>query len=174
MASHACLNCGAHEAELKCGRCKTSYYCGPSCQRKHWLVHRAGCASGKLETAPQKPVYDDFAVAATELGVRKSKSQCQCYFCVDTLHRLLQHGNFSIVYKATHKGTQQAYALKVLDKAKIRRMAARHPSINLEVMQVSRVVLYRPNWLSRIFCVCHRRSILASSSRHTPASRTCI
>ena len=95
-----------------------------------------------------------------------------CYNLLGYVAILLQHGNFSIVYKAKHKGTQQAYALKVLDKAKIRRMAARHPSINLEVMQVSRgVLLYRKLAIHpwRL-----RRSILASYSRHTPASHICI
>ena len=74
--------------------------------------------------ATSKPVYDDFAVAATELG----------------------HGNYSVVYKATHKVTKQTYALKVLDKAKVRRMAARHPSINLEVMQVRLFPAPRPKF----------------------------
>lgn len=130
----ACLNCGSDGAGLKCGRCKTARYCSAECQRKHWLVHKPSCGEAGAGSLPAKPTYDDFAVTATELGV--STRHAPAYPRAKEIWvPLPQHGNYSIVYKATHKTTKQAYALKVLDKAKIRRMAARHPSINLEVMQ---------------------------------------
>jgi serine/threonine protein kinase len=109
-----CARCGLGSAALKCGRCKLARYCSASCQKLHWAQHKASCL--RHVEAPSfevKPTYDDFAVAATELG----------------------HGNYSTVYRATHKRSKCSYALKVIDKERIRRMAVRHPNINHEVLQ---------------------------------------
>ncbi|WIA21757.1 hypothetical protein OEZ85_000919 [Tetradesmus obliquus] len=43
-----CLECGEEEAEgtqlLRCGNCKTAYYCSKACQKAHWRAgHKAVC-----------------------------------------------------------------------------------------------------------------------------------
>lgn len=38
-----CSKCGASPADLKCSRCKASWYCSPGCQKEHWPVHKKGC-----------------------------------------------------------------------------------------------------------------------------------
>ena len=38
-----CSKCGASPANLKCSRCKASWYCSSGCQREHWPVHKPGC-----------------------------------------------------------------------------------------------------------------------------------
>eukprot|EP01062_Namystynia_karyoxenos_P000690 TRINITY_DN10254_c0_g1_i1.p2 TRINITY_DN10254_c0_g1~~TRINITY_DN10254_c0_g1_i1.p2 ORF type:complete len:236 (+),score=53.40 TRINITY_DN10254_c0_g1_i1:77-784(+) len=43
-----CSCCGAEEAALgdmsTCSGCRRAWYCGTSCQRRHWKVHRGVCA----------------------------------------------------------------------------------------------------------------------------------
>jgi len=62
---------------------------------------------------------DDFALAATELG----------------------QGNFSTVFKARHRASSRACAVKRLDKQQVNKLALRHPSIRHEVMQEKHVGL---------------------------------
>ncbi|KAK2950011.1 hypothetical protein BLNAU_15046 [Blattamonas nauphoetae] len=40
--SHSCTQCGK-EAHMKCGRCKTVWYCGAECQKKHYPIHSKIC-----------------------------------------------------------------------------------------------------------------------------------
>lgn len=41
-----CANCGKEEMPLKrCGRCGKSYYCGATCQREDWRLHKRICSS---------------------------------------------------------------------------------------------------------------------------------
>jgi serine/threonine protein kinase len=59
-----------------------------------------------------KPSYDDFAVSATDIGA----------------------GNFSRVMKARHRPTGQPFAMKVIEKAKVRRLSVRHKNMSNEIM----------------------------------------
>lgn len=36
-------NCGGREAQQKCSRCQCAWYCGKSCQKRHWPIHKAKC-----------------------------------------------------------------------------------------------------------------------------------
>ena len=56
---------------------------------------------------------DDFALGATPLGA----------------------GNFSTVYRAVHRATRTAFALKVVDRAAIARLRVRHPNAPNELLQ---------------------------------------
>ncbi|CAK4296164.1 unnamed protein product [Aphanomyces euteiches] len=64
-----------------------------------------------------------------------------------TLGRELGQGNFSKVFLATHKTTQEVFAVKVIEKARIMRMKIRHPNIFNEVNMEKMVLnmLRHPN-----------------------------
>jgi hypothetical protein len=60
-----------------------------------------------------KPSLDAFAVAATELG----------------------RGTASVVFRAVQRSSGRVFALKVIDRAGLARLAARHPGAQREVLQ---------------------------------------
>ncbi|CAK4746850.1 unnamed protein product [Aphanomyces euteiches] len=64
-----------------------------------------------------------------------------------TLGRELGQGNFSKVFLATHKTSQEVFAVKVIEKARIMRMKIRHPNIFNEVNMEKMVLnmLRHPN-----------------------------
>lgn len=66
-----------------------------------------------------KPKYDDFAVSATDIGA----------------------GNFSRVMKARHRVTGAVFALKVIEKAKIKRLSVRHKNMTNEVLMEKNALL---------------------------------
>lgn len=46
-----CENCGKEGAQLRCGRCRESWYCSPACQKEHWKAgHKSKCV--KAESTP--------------------------------------------------------------------------------------------------------------------------
>lgn len=44
-AADACSICGEVDKNKKCSKCKSVYYCGPSCQRIDWFQHKKVCKS---------------------------------------------------------------------------------------------------------------------------------
>jgi hypothetical protein len=63
---HYCNCCGKSGKLVKCGRCKTTYYCDVECQKKDWTLHKPRCIPP--EKKPQKPaeqVVVDFVECAT-------------------------------------------------------------------------------------------------------------
>jgi 3-phosphoinositide dependent protein kinase-1 len=67
----------------------------------------------------EKPKYDDFAVSATDIGA----------------------GNFSRVMRARHRASGEVFALKVMEKAKVKRLAVRHKNVNNEIMMEKQTLL---------------------------------
>eukprot|EP00172_Hildenbrandia_rubra_P002722 Plantae.Rhodophyta-Hildenbrandia_rubra.ctg3797.p1 GENE.Plantae.Rhodophyta-Hildenbrandia_rubra.ctg3797~~Plantae.Rhodophyta-Hildenbrandia_rubra.ctg3797.p1 ORF type:complete len:332 (-),score=38.95 Plantae.Rhodophyta-Hildenbrandia_rubra.ctg3797:397-1392(-) len=52
-----CYQCSDCEADLKgCGRCKVAWYCGISCQRTDWKLHKTECHRLKMESMVTKIV----------------------------------------------------------------------------------------------------------------------
>jgi MYND finger len=47
-----CANCGAADADKKCGKCYVTNYCSRECQQAHWKAHKKRC--GKLANEAQK------------------------------------------------------------------------------------------------------------------------
>ena len=41
--NHHCSTCDKEKCTLKCGACKTNYYCSKECQAKDWPAHKATC-----------------------------------------------------------------------------------------------------------------------------------
>eukprot|EP00741_Cyanophora_paradoxa_P015232 tig00020851_g14702.t1 len=39
----SCAACGVDGCSLRCGRCRSEFYCSPECQRAHWREHKAAC-----------------------------------------------------------------------------------------------------------------------------------
>lgn len=54
-----CELCGKMENLLRCGRCRTSFYCSKEHQRQDWKKHKLQCKAGlpepKLEGKPEEP-----------------------------------------------------------------------------------------------------------------------
>ena len=54
---------------MRCGGCKSAWYCGPECQKRHWSVHRAECKVLALAMlaaiTPTTAVESLFSKAAT-------------------------------------------------------------------------------------------------------------
>lgn len=48
-AAEACSICGELDKNKRCSKCKTVYYCGPSCQRIDWFQHKKVCKSPEEE-----------------------------------------------------------------------------------------------------------------------------
>jgi hypothetical protein len=40
---HGCAACDTEDATKKCQRCKTTYYCNKTCQKKDWKAHKKVC-----------------------------------------------------------------------------------------------------------------------------------
>ena len=41
-----CANCNSIQEEMKrCSRCKMVFYCGPTCQKAHWIQHKNICSA---------------------------------------------------------------------------------------------------------------------------------
>lgn len=71
------------------------------------------------------PKYQDFAISASDIG----------------------NGNFSRVMRAVHRNSRQAFALKVVDKAKAEKLRKRHPNIRNEILMEKAVLnrIQHPN-----------------------------
>ncbi|PPQ95396.1 hypothetical protein CVT26_008242 [Gymnopilus dilepis] len=51
FATNACSSCGKRDLKLlRCGLCKTTFYCNAECQKADWPVHKKVCA-GKIGKA---------------------------------------------------------------------------------------------------------------------------
>jgi len=49
-----CLQCLEEvESQLTCSKCKTAFYCGRSCQVKHWSVHKNNCIDSSSESTSE-------------------------------------------------------------------------------------------------------------------------
>ena len=47
MGDRLCFWCFAPNALDKCSKCQASRYCGPECQKAHWLDHKQYCGKGE-------------------------------------------------------------------------------------------------------------------------------
>eukprot|EP01029_Cantina_marsupialis_P022317 TRINITY_DN543_c2_g1_i1.p1 TRINITY_DN543_c2_g1~~TRINITY_DN543_c2_g1_i1.p1 ORF type:complete len:702 (-),score=85.29 TRINITY_DN543_c2_g1_i1:184-2289(-) len=133
MDLNLCFNC-SEIAKNKCSRCKLVKYCSTQCQKQHWTIHKQFCGliknNGKvlINSCPilnsEKPSRQDFVVK-----------------------ELLGEGNFSKVFKVHCKHTGFVFAMKQLEKERIRRLSFRHKNINNEIMMEREVMsqLNHPN-----------------------------
>ncbi|RPA79984.1 hypothetical protein BJ508DRAFT_362879 [Ascobolus immersus RN42] len=49
---HTCQSCDRHdEGLMRCGKCKSAWYCNRTCQKKDWKAHKKHCASLAQEYA---------------------------------------------------------------------------------------------------------------------------
>lgn len=49
-SSHLCLNClDYHQKVLICSKCKVAQYCGKTCQKRDWSIHKIFCCIKKEE-----------------------------------------------------------------------------------------------------------------------------
>eukprot|EP00931_Biecheleriopsis_adriatica_P116468 TRINITY_DN92108_c0_g1_i1.p1 TRINITY_DN92108_c0_g1~~TRINITY_DN92108_c0_g1_i1.p1 ORF type:complete len:460 (-),score=89.25 TRINITY_DN92108_c0_g1_i1:70-1413(-) len=47
----SCAQCSKPAAPLRCGQCRSTWYCNRECQRKHWPSHKIGCKTQALTLA---------------------------------------------------------------------------------------------------------------------------
>lgn len=88
----------------------------------------------------RKPVYEEFAIAATDLG----------------------RGNFSRIQKARHRSTKETFALKEIEKRRVKQLARRQPNITKEVLMERDLLtrLHHPGVI-RLFHTFQVRSLLS-------------
>ena len=83
--SHTCSHCGAAGAPFSCSRCKSSFYCGASCQKTGWPSHKVHCK--RIATAwlrDDETGYGTWAPRVNALlGVRPTF--CIMNFCFEDL-----------------------------------------------------------------------------------------
>lgn len=106
-AEHHCAYCG-RIGKFFCTNCKTIYYCDIDCQKNDWKYHRTICLTSKTETKD-----------APEFLVSKTKE-----LKLDDFERIKQigEGNFSTICLVEHRETKKQFALKIVDKLKIKRI----------------------------------------------------
>ena len=97
-----CLNCKIENVELlKCGQCKKVNYCSFNCQKQDWPNHKKICVFPKKDStkAKIKRDFDSF------YDIKK-----------------IGDGNFSEIFKATCKSTNKVYAIKQINKQRVKQL----------------------------------------------------
>ena len=93
-----CECCGKEGADLRCGRCRASWYCSAACQKKHWKAgHRTKCAKAdeptKAARAAAAPALAAAAAAQSGAGGGGARagggagSEEECAICLDALQQ---------------------------------------------------------------------------------------
>lgn len=87
---------------MRCSRCKKVFYCNVDCQRAHFKQHKLICTPAPVEIKPPEPKpfgIDDF---------------------LDLEH--VGTGNFSMIFKGRSKVDNKVYAIKQVEKMKLKRL----------------------------------------------------
>ena len=87
-----CECCGKEGADLRCGRCRASWYCSAACQKKHWKAgHRTKCVEAdkptKATCASTAPAPTAAAAAQSGGGVTAAATGDECAICLDALQQ---------------------------------------------------------------------------------------
>jgi len=95
-----CFVCQNNEIELSlCSRCRLIYYCSPECQKKDWKNHKDYCIP--VDKQPNREVVSlDHFKDLNRIGI----------------------GNFSDIYSALNIFDKKTYAIKIIEKAKLKRI----------------------------------------------------
>lgn len=89
-----CLACQKRGCDLKCGGCKSIYFCNRECQAKAWPIHKAHCGRDLFtlciqcgERLPAATPSSDASAAVTS-GSRRC-TQCPVGYCSDKCYRAI-------------------------------------------------------------------------------------
>jgi hypothetical protein len=107
----SCALCGAQEAKTHCGSCKLVKYCGSTCQRNHWRVHKKKCQR-KSRTATKTA-----SLGNNEQSTPEKSDQRECAHCHSTTATLQCARCMAVSYCST---TCQKAHWKVVHKKQCR------------------------------------------------------
>ena len=94
-----CFVCKKTEDLFLCSRCKLVYYCNEDCQKKDWKTHKEYCIP--IEKQPSRDIMSiDHFKDLKKIG----------------------EGNFSDIYSAINLFNKKTYAIKIINKGKLKRV----------------------------------------------------
>lgn len=101
---------------------------------------------------------------AVSLAVKESSEKPE--ISAFTLGRQIGEGNFSRIVVATHKESNEVFALKVIEKQRVKRLRIRHPNIFNEInMEKDVLNKLRHANIIRLYHTFQVRALLDSTTR---------
>ena len=83
----ACAHCSATlEKAMRCGQCKSAWYCTRDCQKQHWSIHKSQCKALALTLLASATAAEPFAEVAT---VQTRGAAGWEHFAIDGKHYLV-------------------------------------------------------------------------------------
>lgn len=113
VKNRECDSCGKGGSDLaRCSRCKKAYYCDVECQRKHYPEHKKNCL-------PEQTTQSTKNIPTHEQP-KPPSGQCS----IEDFHELefIGRGNFSEIFRARHRADGKLWAIKQIDKSKLKRL----------------------------------------------------
>ena len=136
FVKNVCVNCVAYgwkQAEgkitLRCGGCKTFYYCSRDCQEEHWKkTHRQHCKhlANLAGQVHDKESCKDCILQASE-GRKIFKANNPIYFCTSVNNPELE----ALSSVATDPGDRSERAIKAMQRLLVKMQLTKHPGCTL-------------------------------------------
>merc|ERR1719253_508012 len=76
--------CGASQPPVRCSRCRIAFFCGPSCQRAAWPVHKHECHQ-RDEAAQKTKSLRECPICLEAINLARA-SECSPVFILSCLH----------------------------------------------------------------------------------------
>ena len=111
MATGKCVSCGK-VASLRCSQCRVLWYCGPECQKKHWVAgHKRVCVELKNMGVSATAVNPHFEitlknpVAKIHAAMEALSDGAQKVTCVDLSYQTIDRGLLTSFFSSLRRVT---------------------------------------------------------------------